>query len=50
MPGGCRVNAFATRERELYSNWEMRIPCLALVAVSVLGCVLGYGLHRLFER
>lgn len=35
---------------ELYSNWEMVWPCVSLVAVSVLGLVLGHGLDLLFRR
>ena len=44
------TNAFATRDDELYSNWEMVWPCVSLIAVSILGGILGYGLDLLFRR
>lgn len=50
MPVGRPVNAFATREDELFSNWEMFVPCLVLLAVSLLGGVLGVGLDLLFRK
>jgi hypothetical protein len=35
---------------DLFPLREMRAPCLALLAVSVLGFILGHGLDILFRR
>lgn len=42
--------AWARVDRALWSYREMTLPCLSLLAVSVLGYVLGHGLFVLFGR
>lgn len=37
-------------DTELWSHWEMLGPCLALLAVSILGMALGWGLEYFLKE